>query len=60
MLRDGSVSVDEASVKAGEISVGDDVGEEHSGVTDADNTDSREVVLDKPRDISRTRMVGGD
>lgn len=42
---------DEARVKAEEISVGDDVGDEDSGETMLDEGGVEEVVLDKNRDI---------
>lgn len=42
---------DEARVKAEEMSVGDDVGEEDSGVTMLDEADVEEVVVNKNRDI---------
>ena len=43
--------IDEARVKAKEMSVGDEIGDEVSGVVKSDAVDVDEVVLDKSKDI---------
>lgn len=51
MLGDERVVVDEALVKAGEMSVGDNVGEDDSGVIIADEADAGVAALNKSEDI---------
>ena len=58
MLGVERVVVDEALVRTGEMSVGEDVGEDDPGVIVADEADAGSAVLDKSRDILIGRMIG--
>lgn len=57
MLGDERVVLDEALVSAGEMSVGDDVGEDDTGVNNVAEAGAGEAVFDKSKDILITGMT---
>ena len=57
MLGEERVVIDEDIVNAGEVSVGDDVGDEDSGVINVDKANAGEALLSEYEDILTVWMM---